>query len=130
MNLSTAGASIGLAAALAVGLSSAGAIGNGVLLGYLAGATVTGATLLWQRYEISRRPERLLATSLGGFALKFAVVLGGSLCLRDVAPLAARFDWRSFLIAFAASAILILIPGTIDNVRLLSHPRTRSTSPS
>lgn len=128
MNASTVGALIGLAAALAVGWTLSGSAGNGVVLGYLAGALVTGATLVWQRHELAHRPERLLMTALTGFSIKLAVVLGGALCLRYLEPAAALFDWKSFLIAFPASAILILIPGTIDNVRMLSTQRPRETS--
>ncbi len=128
MNMSTIGAVIGLVAALGVRWSLSGALGNGVLLGYFAGACVTGATLVWQRHELAHHPERLLVTALAGFAVKLAVVLGGALCLRYLEPAAALFDWKSFLITFAASAILILIPGTIDNVRTLSTHRPRETS--
>lgn len=128
MNTSTVAALIGLAAALAVGWALAGTAGNGVVLGYLAGALVTGATLVWQRHELAHRPERLLATALTGFTIKLAAVLGGALFLRYFEPAAHFFDWKSFLIAFATSAILILIPGTIDNVRMLSIQRPRETS--
>lgn len=129
MNMSTTGALIGLAAAIGVRWSLSGTVGNGVVLGYFAGALSTGATLFWQRHELVHRPERLLVTALTGFAIKFAVVLGGALYLRESASAAAYFDWRSFLIAFAVSAILILIPGTIDNVRAMSIPaRSRHTS--
>jgi hypothetical protein len=128
MNASTAGALIGLVAALAVGWSLAGPTGNGAVLGYLTGAAFTGATLVWQRHELTHRPQRLFATAFTSFGLKCAVLLLAALYLRYSERAAQLFDWRSFLIAFAASAILIAIPGTIDNVRRLSSLRPREST--
>jgi hypothetical protein len=128
MNASTIGALLGLVTALAVGWSLAGSEGNGVVLGYLAGASLTGAALVWQRHEIARHPERLLLTAVCGFAAKFAAVLVGGLFLRYYEPAAQLFDWKSFLIAFVASAILILIPGTMDNMRKVTTLRPQESS--
>ncbi len=128
MNASTAGALIGLAAALAVGWSLAGPSGNGVVLGFLSGAALTGAALVWQRHELAQHPERLFLITVCGFLAKLVAMFAGAVCLRYWEAAAQLFDWKSFLIAFGASAILISIPGTIENVRKLTSLRPQQSS--
>jgi hypothetical protein len=62
--------------------------------------------------------------------LKLAAVLAGALALRFIDSDAEVADWRSFLVAFAASAVLVLIPGTIENMRKLESARPRRETAS
>jgi hypothetical protein len=109
------------AAALAWGLG--GARGVGVLAGALAAAAVTLVGVARQRKSLERSPRRLAAAMAEGFLLKLGVLLGCALLLRFVEPLAARADWQSFVLAFAATALIVLLPGSLEAARLAQGGR-------
>jgi hypothetical protein len=111
------GALIGLAAALPVAWQLGGTAGNGALVGWAAGAGTTFALLAWQARLRERAPQRMLQAFAASMLLKLCVLLACALAVRFVEPLAARVDWRAFLVAFAASAVLVLVPGTIETMR-------------
>jgi hypothetical protein len=90
---------------------SGGALGAGVLAGALAGCAFTSLACLHQRHVLATRPEGALAAAAVGFLVKAAVLLGGALAFRFVAPLSARLDWRGFVIAYAAAVALVLPVG-------------------
>ena len=64
-------------------------------------------------------PRFLLQAVLAGFLIKAFALLGLTLLVRFYAPLAEVCDALSFLVAFAATAIAILVPATLDTLRLL-----------
>lgn len=85
-----------------------GALGSGVLAGYLLGAGLSGLGFLHQRHTLATRPERALSAAVLGFLVKLGALLFGALALRFLEPAGARVDWRSFVVAFAASVALVL----------------------
>jgi hypothetical protein len=109
----------GLALAGALGWTLGGSIGTGVLAGFCAGASVAGACVLLQRKAALHRPQLLLQAVLAGFLIKAFALLGLTLLVRFYAPLAQVCDTLSFLLAFAATAIAILVPATLDTLRLI-----------
>jgi hypothetical protein len=109
----------GLALAAALGWTLGGSAGTGVLAGFCAGASVAGACVLLQRKAALHRPQLLLQAVLAGFLIKAFALLGLTLLVRFCTPIAAVCDTLSFLLAFAATAIAILVPATLDTLRLI-----------
>ena len=85
-----------------------GALGGGVLAGYLLGAGLSGLSFLYQRHVLATRPERALHASVLGFLVKLGALLFGALCFRYLPGASERVDWRSFLVAYAAAVALVL----------------------
>ena len=106
-----------LVAAIWLTFALEGAIGAGVLAGYLLGAGLTGLSVLYQRHVLVHRPERALNASVLGFLVALFALLLGTLAFRFVEPAAARVDWRSFAITFASAAFLVLPLGAWEAVR-------------
>jgi hypothetical protein len=73
------------------------------------------------------RPQFLIHAVLGGFLLKAFAMLVTTLAIRFVPALDEAFDAVGYLIAFAVTAIGILVPATLDTLRLVGV-RTRSSS--
>ncbi len=103
-------AAFALATLIALVLASrmGGALGGGVLTGFVVGAGLTGLGFLYQRHVLATRPERTLQAAGVGFLVKLAALLLGALAFRFVEPAGARVDWRAFVIAFAAAVALLL----------------------
>jgi hypothetical protein len=112
----------GLALAGALGWTLGGSAGTGIVAGFCAGASVAGLCVLLQRKAAAQRPQLLLQAVLAGFLIKAFALLTLTLLVRFWPPLAAVCDALSFLLAFAATAIAILVPATLDTLRLL-HAR-------
>jgi hypothetical protein len=100
------------AAALYVASELGGTLGSGVVLGFSLGAGLAGLSTLYTRHVARTRPAQTLQASLLGFLIKLGALLFGGLAFRFVEPAAARADYRSFLIAFAAAVALVLPLGT------------------
>jgi len=113
----------GLALAAAIGWSLGGTQGTGVLAGFCAGATVAGLCLVLQRKAALHRPQLLLQAVLAGFLIKAFALLSLTLLVRLYTPLAEVCDALSFLLSFAATAIAILVPATLDTLRLVEARR-------
>jgi hypothetical protein len=122
----TIAALLGLAAAGALAWSLGGALGAGVLAGYAAGAGITGLGVLAERRVLETRPELGLQVALLAFLSKLVLLVSAAVGLRFVAPLAARMDWRAFLVAFAAAVVVLLPIGTIEAVRVLKRAGART----
>jgi hypothetical protein len=113
----------GLALAAALGWSLGGPQGTGVLAGFCAGASVAGLCLVLQRKAALHRPQLLLQAVLAGFLIKAFALLSLTLLVRLYTPLSEVCDALSFLLAFAATAIAILVPATLDTLRLVEARR-------
>ncbi|MBK7642070.1 MAG: hypothetical protein IPJ19_03310 [Planctomycetes bacterium] len=124
MNLTSITTLAGLALASAAAWTLGGSQGAGVLAGFCAGASVAGLCLLLQRKTAQHRPQFLVQAVLAGFLIKAFALLVGTLAVRYYAPLAQVCDAVTFLLAFAVSAIAILVPATLDTLRLLETRRT------
>ncbi len=113
----------GLVLAAGIGWSLGGSRGTGVLAGFCAGASVAGLCVLLQRKAALRRPQFLLQAVLAGFLIKAFALLTLTLLVRFYTPLAQVCDTLSFVLAFAATAIAILVPATLDTLRLVEARR-------
>ena len=98
-----------------------GALGTGVAAGFLAGATIAGLVLWMQRSVAHNRPAFVVHAVLGGFLIKAVALLVLTLTVCYVPALEAVCDPRTFLVAFAAAAIGILGPATIDTLRIVER---------
>lgn len=114
---------LGLTAAVSVAWRYGGALGAGVLAGYLLGAALALLGVMYQRHVMTHRPERAMHAGVVAFLFQLGAIVAFALALRYVEPVAARLDWRGFLVAFAAAANLILPLGTLDAVRVLKEKR-------
>lgn len=106
-----------LVVALALAHEFGGALGGGVLAGYLLGTGLAGLSFLYQRHQLAYRPERVLHASVVCFLVKLGALLAGALTFRFVAAAGQRTDWRSFVVAYAAAVALVLPLATWTAVR-------------
>ena len=110
---------LGLLAAALVAWRLGGREGAGIVSGYLLGAGFTGLGVLYQRHVILTSPERSMQAFTVSFLAKLVALLIGALSFRYIEAAAARADWRSFLLAFAAAVSVILPLGLIDVLQAL-----------
>jgi|SoiMethySBSTD1v2_1073268.scaffolds.fasta_scaffold1087689_2 hypothetical protein len=122
--LLTVGTLAGLAVAAGIAWRLGGAVGTGVLGGYLMGASLSALGVAWQHHLLRTRPERVFSATVGVFVLKLAVLLCAALAFRYVEPAARQVDWRSFLVAFAAGVLLVIALGSMDTLRILKQRRS------
>jgi hypothetical protein len=114
-------AGLGLAAVVAWRLG--GALGTGVLGGYLLGASLSGFGVAWQNHLLRTQPKRVLTATVTVYLVKLACLLAAALVFRYVEPAARQVDWRAFLIAFATSVVLVNSIGSLDTLRILKQRR-------
>ena len=95
-------------AALVCASRLGGALGAGVLAGYLLGAGLAGLSFLYTRHVLATQPARALHATVVGFLVKLAALLIGALSFRYIDAAGERADWRSFLVAYAAAVALVL----------------------
>ncbi|MCK6446363.1 MAG: hypothetical protein L6Q99_08225 [Planctomycetes bacterium] len=120
---------VGCAAAAGLGAWLGGsydaAVGRGVIGGFVAGAAVALASGLVQKRITRQKPALLVHVLGGGFVVKIFALLALTLAVRFLAPLAESFEWRAFVLAFAA-AVLVLLPCTAWELLRL----TQSSAPT
>lgn len=112
------GALLALAIALPVAWRLGGAHAGGIAVGALLGGGSTLAFGAWQRRLLAVAPARVMHAIAAGMLVKLCLLLAVVLCLRFVAALATVCDWRSFLVAFAASTVVVLAPRTFETMCL------------
>lgn len=123
MNLTTLTTSLGLVAAASLAALLRGAPGMGVLTGYVAGAAVTSALLVRQRRVLASSPRRALQTMVEGFLAKLGAIVALTAAILLVPGLRDRCDLAATLVAFGAAVLIVLLPGTFENARLLRERR-------
>ena len=128
MNLTTLSTLLGLAGAALLAFRLGGAHGTGVVAGYLAGAGLTGALLARQRKILASNPKRALQSTVEGFLAKLGAVVLATLAILFVPGLRASCDLASFLLAFGAAVLLVLLPGTFENARFLRASAVQGTA--
>jgi hypothetical protein len=126
MTLTTIGALLGFALAASIAWWVGGSLGNGIFAGATCGEIVTGACLAWQRRVLALAPKRLMLAATASFLIKLACILAATLSIRALDGAAEIVDWRGFLVAFPAAAVLVLLPGTLENMRRLKLARART----
>lgn len=105
-----------------LGALGIGALGMGIVTGFLAGAGVALSSAVLQKRIAARRPALLVHVLGGGFLIKIFALLALTLCVRFIAPLGAGIEWRAFMLAFAA-AVLGLLPCTAWELLRLTQDR-------
>ncbi len=115
---------VGNALAAGVALNLGGSSGAGALLGFVLGSLLglLGAAL--QRRALARRPAAAMNLFVALFLAKLALLAAGGLCLRFSATLAARFDWTSYLVGFAAAVVWVTVLGSAREMWALRQERT------
>lgn len=109
MALLTLGTLLGLLVASIVAWQLGGALGTGVMLGFVFAAAMTGLGVAWQRHVVRWRPALFMRASVGSFIAKLACLLMGGLAFRFLEPAAVRVDYRSYLVAFVATTVTLLL---------------------
>jgi len=117
---------------LALGLAwqLGGALGTGVLVGFLSAAAVSGLGVAWLLHVGRTRPQQYLSAFGVSFASKLVVALMGGLAFRYIEPAALRVDHRSFLLAFASAALILLLVGVTEVSRVLRGAPLAQGSPA
>jgi hypothetical protein len=113
----------GLALAAGIAWRIGGALGTGVLGGYLVGAFLSAFGVAWQNHLLRTNPAKVFTATVSVFLLKLAVLLGAALAFRYVEAASAQVEWRAFLVAFAAGVVLVLAIGSLDTLRILKERR-------
>jgi hypothetical protein len=122
----TLGLAAGVLVSAVIGWGLTGPSGLGVFLGFLLGAGLAGLSVAWQAHCMRYRPERLMRSQMEGFAVKLGAVGLFALAFRYFEPLSQSVDWRTFLLAFAAAAVIVLPLSTLDLSRLLGSTRVHA----
>ena len=112
-------AGLGVAALVAWPLE--GTLSSGVVSGYLFGASIGVLGVSYQRHVLRTAPHKLVNAMAVGFLFKLAGLLLAALCLRFIEPVAKVLDWRGFILAYLAAALVSLAFGARDNARMLKE---------
>ncbi|MDE0891655.1 MAG: hypothetical protein OSB14_05685 [Planctomycetota bacterium] len=107
-----------LSAAAFLAWRMGGVEGAGVLIGGLGGASAASVGVLLQVNIAKTAPKRLFGAMTAAFMIKMFAALAGALVFRYVEAAAARADWQTFLISFALSAVIVMMAGIFDLMRL------------
>ena len=114
---------LALAAAGALAWRLGGALGWGVLAGFLCGAALSAAAVCWQQQTLLRRGSAFVLSAFAlAFLAKLIVVVGVTLVLRFVdgpGSIGSLVDWRAFLIAFPVAVLCVSSLGSIGTLRVL-----------
>lgn len=121
MTRTNLGILLGLAVAAFVASRLDGARAAGTLGGYLLGGGIGLVSVAWQRHQIRLHVGRAMRASLQAFLMKLFVALAGVLVLRFVEPAGRVLDWRAFLLAYTAAALLALALSTLETSRALKE---------
>ena len=121
MKLLFPGTLCAMAIAAVVAWRLGGPEGVGVGVGATMGAGISLLGHEWQRHALRTRPEKAMQAMVVGFLFKLAVVLMGALAFRFIEPVGAACDWRTFLLAFAAGVLAVMVLGTLDSARSLQR---------
>jgi len=99
--------------------------GMGVVAGVLCGTSVSMLGAAWQRHSFRYRTKQAFQSVVEVFMFKLAFVLLGALSFRFIEAASARADWKTFLVTFAAVALVVQTAAVFESVRLLS-PSSKS----
>ena len=92
---------------------------HGVWAGAVAGAMVGLAGAFWLRHTLRYRPENAMRASVEGFMALLAGLLLTALGTRFVPIVQEYVDWRFFIIAYVAGALMPLLAGTVESASIL-----------
>ncbi len=120
---------VGLLVAAGVAWQLGGKVGAGVMLGFLLGAGMSGLGALYQRHILVTRPRDAFQGVAVSFGFKLVAMTLGALAFRYLEPAAARADWKSFLVAFAAAAALVMPFGAMGAAQAVRSKLAAASSP-
>jgi len=121
--LTTIAILLGLCVAAVVAWQLGGPLGGGVLAGFVVGAGISALGIAYQRHVARTSPHAGMQALVIPFLAKLAALGVGVLAFRFLEPVARWADWRSFLVAFAAGAVWVVVSGTVDATRVLRQQR-------
>ena len=116
---------IGFATAALCAQAVGGSRGAGIVAGFVAGTLVAAVCVGWQRNVVRTAPERALNTLVLGFLVKLAVVVVAALAFVVSSALRETLQPGTFLLAFGGASLCVLLPGTVENARLLRGESAR-----
>lgn len=126
MSSTSTGTLLGLGLAVLVAARFEGAMATGVVGGYLCGASVALLGAAWIRHCVRIDSRRALRAMVEAFFMKFGGLLVAAFTLRYVAAAGEAADWRGFVVAYAAAAVVTLLLSTRESARTLRSPRGES----
>jgi hypothetical protein len=97
--------------ALLIGVLVGGPMGWGVACGLLLGAAVSGFAAGLLRAKARSRPEHAFNAFIIGFMIKLGALFAVGLAYLVVPDLTERLDPKGLLLAYAASAVVLLAVG-------------------
>jgi uncharacterized membrane protein YeaQ/YmgE (transglycosylase-associated protein family) len=71
------------------------------------------------------RPEQAFTAFGLGFLAKILGLGLGAAIFGTIDALAARVDWRSYLLAFVGAVLVVMVAGTFDHLRFLRGSAAR-----
>lgn len=99
------------ALAVAIGVGVGGPLGWGAAVGMLLGAGVSGLAASSLRKKARERPEHAFNAFILGFMLKLFALFGIGLVYLVQPDLSERLEPKGVLLAYAATAVLLLAVG-------------------
>jgi hypothetical protein len=98
----------------ALGAAVSPAMCAGAVLGSVVGGGASLISMARVRRALAQRSERAMQALVEGFLFKL-VLLGAAIAAFRLLPsLAARADWRAFLIAFGTAAVTVLFAAVYE----------------
>lgn len=126
----TIASAVAFATAALVAWRLGGAAGGGVLSGFLLGAGFSGLSVMYQRHTLMTAPGRALQVFALCFLTKLGLLLMGALAFRYIEEAAARADWRTFLVSFAAAVAVVLPMGLLDVLQVMRRGSAHGELPA
>lgn len=115
-----------LLTALSLGVIGIAALGleqvlerQGAWAGSVCGAALGLIAAFWLRHTLIHRPQHSMRASVEGFLALLAGLLLSALCVRFVPDVQKYVDWRLFIVAYAAGALVPLLAGTVESASVL-----------
>lgn len=110
-----------------------GNLGLGLAAGLILGACLSGFGVLGQKRLVRTRAAYVLPALAASFMLKLAALFVATFVFLRFPETAERFDPMATLLAFAFSAMVVLLAGTVEVSRLLRNagpdrPRTAASA--
>ena len=117
---------IGLPFAALLAWTMGGAVGMGVIGGYLLGGSVFGFGHAWQHRVVAAHPERSMNTLVVLMMAKLLVLLFCWLLLRFVEGASSYVDTKGFLLAYVTAVMLVSFVGSFEAMTILKNQKAQT----
>lgn len=117
---------IGLPLAALLAWQLGGAVGMGVIGGYLLATSLFGLGHAWQRGVVRVHPERSMNTLVILMMAKLLVLLFSWVILRFVDGASAHVDPKGFLLAYVTAVLLVSLVGSFEAMTILKNQKAQT----